>query len=225
MIKCENLKKVYPVKKSKGYEALTEVDLEIKAGDFLSITGPSGCGKSTLLHILGFLDNPSGGKYFFQGKNVTSFNDRKRSMLRREKIGFIFQSFNLLPRFSASANIMLPMLYAGVEKSEALERSYKLLEDVGLKGKENNSALELSGGECQRVAMARAIANKPELIIADEPTGNLDSKTGKNVMALLKKLNGEGLTVIMVTHDNELAKIASKIIVMKDGRIEKTVGR
>ncbi len=223
MIKCENLKKVYPVKKSKGYEALKEIDLEIKAGDFLSITGPSGCGKSTLLHILGFLDNPSSGKYFFQGKNVTFFNDKKRSMLRREKIGFIFQSFNLLPRFSASANIMLPMLYAGVEKKIAFERSYELLEEVGLKGKENNSALELSGGECQRVAMARAIANKPELIIADEPTGNLDSKTGKNIVDLLKKLNTDGLTVIMVTHDNELARIASKMIIMKDGRIEKRV--
>jgi len=223
MIKCENLKKVYPVKKSKGYEALKEIDLEIKAGDFLSITGPSGCGKSTLLHILGFLDNPSSGKYFFQGKNVTFFNDKKRSMLRREKIGFIFQSFNLLPRFSASANIMLPMLYAGVEKKIAFERSYELLEEVGLKGKENNSALELSGGECQRVAMARAIANKPELIIADEPTGNLDSKTGKNIVDLLKKLNADGLTVIMVTHDNELARIASKMIIMKDGRIEKRV--
>ncbi|MEA3307225.1 MAG: ATP-binding cassette domain-containing protein, partial [Elusimicrobiota bacterium] len=149
----------------------------------------------------------------------TSFADKKRSMLRRKKIGFIFQSFNLLPRFSASANIMLPMLYAGVEKNIALERSYKLLKDVGLKGKENNSALELSGGECQRVAMARAIANKPELIIADEPTGNLDSKTGRNIMDLLKKLNDGGLTVIMVSHDTELARIASKIIVMKDGRI------
>ena len=223
MIKCENLKKVYPVKKSKGYEALKEIDLEIKAGDFLSITGPSGCGKSTLLHILGFLDNPSSGKYFFKGKNVTFFNDKKRSMLRRKKIGFIFQSFNLLPRFSASANIMLPMLYAGVEKNIALQRSYELLKEVGLKGKENNSALELSGGECQRVAMARAIANKPELIIADEPTGNLDSKTGKNVVDLLKKLNGGGLTVIMVTHDKELAKIASKMIIMKDGRIEERI--
>ncbi len=222
MIKCENLKKVYPVKKSKGYEALKEIDLEIKTGDFMAITGPSGCGKSTLLHILGFLDNPSSGKYFFQGKNVTFFSDKKRSMLRREKIGFIFQSFNLLPRFSASANVMLPMLYAGVEKNIALERAYELLEKVGLKGKENNSALELSGGECQRVAMARAIANKPELIIADEPTGNLDSKTGKNIVTLLKKLNGDGLTVIMVTHDNELARIASKIIVMKDGKIKKT---
>ncbi|MCG2725156.1 MAG: ABC transporter ATP-binding protein, partial [Elusimicrobia bacterium] len=179
MIKCENLKKIYPVKKSRGFEAIKEIDLEIKTGDFIAITGPSGCGKSTLLHILGFLDNPSAGKYFFQGKNVTFFNDKKRSMLRREKIGFIFQSFNLLPRFSASANVMLPMLYSGLKKSIAIERSYELLKEVGLKGKENNNALELSGGECQRVAMARAIANKPELIIADEPTGNLDSKTGK----------------------------------------------
>ena len=220
MIKCENLQKVYPLKKLHGYPALKGLDLRIEAGEFVAITGPSGCGKSTLLNILGFLDNPSGGHYFFKDRNVSSFSDAERSCLRLSEVGFIFQSFNLLPRFTAMDNVRLPMLYrgTGAEESEAL--ALELLERVGLKGKEEHSPLELSGGERQRVGMARALSNNPRLLLADEPTGNLDSRTGVEVMALLKDLNAAGLTVIMVTHDMNLARLASRVIAMKDGVIE-----
>ena len=220
MIKCEALQKIYPLEKTRGYQALKGIDLEIKEGEFAAIIGPSGCGKSTLLNIIGFLDNPSFGRYCFGGRNVTAFTDADRSMLRLREIGFIFQSFNLLPRFSALENVRLPMLYHGMEKTRAFDRAHELLRKVGLADKEKNTPLELSGGERQRVGMARALANNPRLLLADEPTGNLDSATGLEIIKLLLELNKGGLTVIMVTHDMNLAKMASKTIRMKDGKVE-----
>ncbi len=220
MIKCENLTKAYSLKKAQAYQALRGVDLEIKRGDFTAITGPSGCGKSTLLNILGFLDNPSEGSYFFKGRDVSSFSDAHRSLLRRKEIGFVFQSFNLLPRSSALENVRLPMLYLGMEKEESTERARELLAKVGLGDKEENSPLELSGGERQRVGVARALANNPELLLADEPTGNLDSATGVEIMKLLRGLNDGGLTVIMVTHDLNLARSASRTVKIRDGKVE-----
>ena len=220
MIKCENLQKTYPLRKLHGYQALKGLDLHIRTGEFVAITGPSGCGKSTLLNILGFLDNPSGGHYFFRDRNVSSFSDSERSSLRLSEVGFIFQSFNLLPRFTALDNVRLPMLYLGAGSDESESRACGLLERVGLAGKEYHSPLELSGGERQRVGMARALANDPKLLLADEPTGNLDSRTGVEVMAMLKDLNRAGLTIIMVTHDQNLAGMASRIVKVKDGVIE-----
>ncbi|MCX5786624.1 MAG: ABC transporter ATP-binding protein [Elusimicrobia bacterium] len=220
MIKCEALQKIYPLEKTRGYPALKGIDLEIKEGEFAAVIGPSGCGKSTLLNIIGFLDNPTSGHYHFGGRNVTGFTDADRSGLRLREIGFIFQSFNLLPRFSALENVRLPMLYRGMEKERAFDRAHELLRKVGLEDKEKNTPLELSGGERQRVGMARALANEPRLLLADEPTGNLDSTTGVEIIKLLLDLNKMGLTVIMVTHDMNLAKMASKIIKMKDGKIE-----
>ena len=220
MIKCENLEKTYPLKKGHGFQALRGIDLNIGRGEFAAVTGPSGCGKSTLLNILGLLDNPGGGRYHFEGRDVSSFGDKERSRLRLEAVGFVFQSFNLLPRFSSLDNVCLPMLYLGADKGEAAERATQLLEKVGLKGKEENTPLELSGGERQRVGIARALANGPRLLLADEPTGNLDSRTGLEVMDLLRSLNASGLTIIMVTHDQNLARAASRIVKVRDGRIE-----
>jgi len=220
MIKCENLEKTYQLKRGHGFQALKGIHLNIGHGEFAAITGPSGCGKSTLLNILGLLDNPDGGRYHFEERDVSSFGDHERSRLRLEAVGFVFQSFNLLPRFSSLDNVCLPMLYLGVDKEEAGERARALLEKVGLKGKEENTPLELSGGERQRVGIARALANGPRLLLADEPTGNLDSRTGLEVMDLLRGLNAAGLTIIMVTHDQSLAKAASRVIKVRDGRIE-----
>ena len=220
MIRCENLTKAYSLKKAQAYQALRGVDLEIKSGDFTAITGPSGCGKSTLLNILGFLDNPSEGRYFFKGRDVSSFSDAHRSLLRRKEVGFVFQSFNLLPRSSALENVRLPMLYLGMEKEESTERARELLAQVGLGDKEENTPLELSGGERQRVGVARALANGPELLLADEPTGNLDSATGVEIMKLLRGLNDGGLTVVMVTHDLGLARSASRTVKIRDGKVE-----
>ena len=220
MIKCENLQKIFPLKKTEGYAALKGINLEIAEGEFCAVTGPSGCGKSTLLNILGFLDNPSAGSYSFGNRDVTSFSDGERSLLRRRTVGFVFQSFNLLPRFTALENVRLPMLYLGVEKEESMERARALLEQVGLGTKEHNTPLELSGGERQRVGVARALANRPKLLLADEPTGNLDTATGLEVMDLLKRLNAGGLTIIMVTHDHGLAKAAARRIKILDGRVE-----
>ncbi|OGR41738.1 MAG: hypothetical protein A2X35_12750 [Elusimicrobia bacterium GWA2_61_42] len=220
MIKCEDLHKTYPLGKGAGYPAVRGVSFQVRAGEFTAITGPSGCGKSTLLNILGFLDNPSSGTYLFDGKNVGAFDDGRRSGLRLTDIGFVFQSFNLLPRFSALDNVCLPMLYAGVEKEAAAARAEELLARVGLAGKEANSPIKLSGGERQRVGLARALANRPRLLLADEPTGNLDSKSGAEIMQLLLELHKGGLTVIMVTHDQSLAKLASRIVRMKDGVVE-----
>ncbi|GAB4029894.1 MAG: ABC transporter ATP-binding protein [Elusimicrobiota bacterium] len=222
LLKCQNLRKIYPLRKNEGYAALRGVDIEISSGEFVSICGPSGCGKSTLLNILGFLDIPTDGKYFFKGRDVSLFNDSQRAWLRRKEVGFVFQSFNLLPKMSALENAMLPLLYLGESRSQSIEKASVLLEKVGLGSKKNNSILELSGGERQRVGIARALSNEPEILLADEPTGNLDSANSVEVMNMLRDFNKNmNMTVIMVTHDLKLSAMADREIRIKDGNIEK----
>lgn len=218
-ISCSELSKIYEGGQS-GWPALRGVSFDIQPGEFVAITGPSGCGKSTLLNIVGLLDEPSGGQYTLNGRNILDMSDRERSDFRRDQIGFVFQSFNLLNRLTASDNVSLPMMYAGVPDAHVHARARELLSKVGLKGKEKKTPLELSGGERQRVAIARALANSPKIILADEPTGNLDSVSSREVMEMLLQLNAEGITVIMVTHDKDLAARARRNIRMKDGRVE-----
>ncbi len=218
-IKCSDLTKVYEGGKA-GWPALRGVSFDIKPGEFVAVTGPSGCGKSTLLNIIGLLDEPSGGKYSLNGRDVFTLSDLERSDTRRDEIGFIFQSFHLLNRLSSVENVSLPLMYAGADRAEMHARAHSLLRRVGLHGKEKKIPLELSGGERQRVAIARALANSPKLILADEPTGNLDSASSKEIMQMLVDLNAEGITVIMVTHDKELAARAGRNIRMRDGRLE-----
>lgn len=219
-ITCSELTKIYEGGKT-GWPALRGITFDIKPGEFVAVTGPSGCGKSTLLNIIGLLDEPSGGKYSLNGRDVFTLSDLERSDTRRDEIGFIFQSFHLLNRLSSVENVCLPMMYAGADSGEMHKRAIALLGKVGLHGKEKKIPLELSGGERQRVAIARALANSPKLILADEPTGNLDSASSKEIMQMLVDLNAEGITVIMVTHDKELAARAGRNIRMCDGRIEK----
>ncbi len=218
-IKCSDLTKVYEGGKA-GWPALCGVSFDIKPGEFIAVTGPSGCGKSTLLNIIGLLDEPSGGKYSLNGRDVFTLSDLERSETRRDGIGFIFQSFHLLNRLSSVENVALPLMYAGADSAEMHERAHSLLRRVGLHGKEKKIPLELSGGERQRVAIARALANSPKLILADEPTGNLDSASSKEIMQMLVDLNAEGITVIMVTHDKELSARAGRNLRMRDGRLE-----
>lgn len=218
-IKCSDLTKVYEGGKA-GWPALRGVSFDIKPGEFVAVTGPSGCGKSTLLNIIGLLDEPSGGKYSLNGRDVFTLSDLERSDTRRDEIGFIFQSFHLLNRLSSVENVALPLMYAGADRAEMHARAHALLGRVGLHGKEKKIPLELSGGERQRVAIARALANSPKLILADEPTGNLDSVSSKEIMQMLTDLNAEGITVIMVTHDKELAARAGRNLRMRDGRLE-----
>ena len=218
-IACEGLTKVYEGGKA-GWPALRGLSFEISPGEFAAVTGPSGCGKSTLLNIIGLLDEPSGGRYALHGRDVTTMSDLERSVVRRDQIGFVFQSFHLLNRMSALENVCLPMLYAGADRHAARGRAGELLKKVGLHGKEKKTPLELSGGERQRVAIARALSNSPKLILADEPTGNLDSISRREIMDSLFALNAEGITIVMVTHDKELASRAGRNIKMRDGRIE-----
>jgi len=218
-ISCSELTKVYEGGKA-GWPALRGVTFNIKIGEFVAVTGPSGCGKSTLLNIIGLLDEPSGGGYSLNGRDIFTLSDMERSETRRDEIGFVFQSFNLLNRLSSVENVSLPMMYAGASSAEMRERATGLLRKVGLHGKEKKIPLELSGGERQRVAIARALANSPKIILADEPTGNLDSASSKEIMQMLVDLNTEGITIIMVTHDKELAARAGRNIRMRDGRLE-----
>lgn len=217
-IECSDLSKIYEGGQS-GWPALRGVSFDILPGEFVAVTGPSGCGKSTLLNILGLLDEPSGGRYRLNGRNILDMPDRERSTIRRDTIGFVFQSFNLLNRLSAVDNVSLPMMYSGVPDAHLRRRALELLAKVGLKGKEKKTPLELSGGERQRVSIARALANSPKIILADEPTGNLDSVSSGEVMEMLLQLNAEGITVIMVTHDRELAARAQRNLKMMDGRL------
>jgi len=202
-----------------GYQALKGVSFSIGKGDFTAIMGPSGCGKSTLLNILGLLDRPTGGKYLLEGAETARLDDAQITGLRRARIGFVFQAFNLLPRLSALENVALPMAYAGAEVDERRARAKELLGRVGLARKAENTPLQLSGGERQRVGIARALANKPALLLADEPTGNLDSKSSVEILALFKELNAEGMTVVLVTHDPAIGASAGKLIRIKDGAL------
>lgn len=222
MVTLKNISKTYYLTKTNKVEALKDVDLEIKAGEFVSIVGPSGSGKSTLLNMIGLLDVPdkNQGTLMINQHNIADLNKRELADTRRESIGFIFQTFNLMPKLSAFENVLLPMRYAGVKRTTRKARAKELLKSVGLDRRARHRPPELSGGEKQRVAIARALVNHPEIILADEPTGNLDSQSGKEVMQILKKLNREEkVTLIVVTHDLEIAAQADRIIKMKDGGI------
>lgn len=216
ILKGENIKK-----KIRDYEILKGVSLEVKKGEFLSIVGASGSGKSSLLYILGLLDKPTEGKVFLEGEEIDFGNEKRLSFLRNNKLGFIFQFHYLIPELSALENVMTPMLKRGVDFEEARERAFSVLKRLGLGGKENRKPYQLSGGEQQRVAIARAIVNEPAIILADEPTGNLDSLNTRRVMEIFKELNQEGITILMVTHERELAEETDRIVEMKDGRIIK----
>lgn len=219
LIKLTNISKVY---KMDGVEvaALDGITLEIEKGEFVALVGASGSGKSTLMHVIGFLDQPTAGNYFFEGKEVVKLKENEFAKIRNKKIGFIFQSFNLLAKTPAIENVKLPALYS--ENKRDLDiRAEKLLGRVGLSEKLMNKPSQLSGGQQQRVAIARALMNDPEIILADEPTGNLDSKSGKEVLELLENLNSEGKTVIIVTHDAEVASHAKRKITLGDGKILK----
>ena len=206
MIKTTNLTKVY---RSDEVEttALNEVNIEIKEGEFVSVMGPSGCGKSTLLNVLGMIDSPSGGDYFFNGKEVGRLSESKRSDVRKHNLGFVFQSFNLIDELTVFENVELPMLYTKVPAAERKTRVNELLEGMNIMHRRNHFPQQLSGGQQQRVAVARAVVNKPRLILADEPTGNLDSSNGDEVMKILSELNASGTTILMVTHSQYLSLI------------------
>ena len=226
MIRIEGIVKIYKTGNTET-KALRGVSFEINDGEFVAIIGPSGSGKSTLMHILGCLDTPTSGKYFFKGEDVSHFPDDKLADIRKNKIGFVFQSFNLLPRTSVLRNVVLPLVYAGIGREKREEWAKTALKDAGLdKSHFYHLSNQLSGGQMQRVAIARALVNNPSLIFADEPTGNLDSKTGEIVLETFQKLNREGRTVILITHEKYIAEHAQRIISLKDGKIvEDTVAR
>jgi len=202
-------------------KAVKNIDLDIKKGDFVAIVGPSGSGKSTMMNLVGALDLASCGDIFLDNQNIEHLGESELAQIRGKKIGFVFQTFNLIPTLTALENVSLPMMFQDYSSEERNERARKLLEDIGLGHRLNHRPEELSGGERQRVAIARALANDPEVILADEPTGNLDSKTGNDVIETLKKLNAQGKTIIMVTHDLEKAKQVKKIIRLRDGEVVK----
>jgi putative ABC transport system ATP-binding protein len=207
MIKTVQLSKVY------------SVDIEIKAGEFVSVMGPSGCGKSTLMNVLGMIDNPSAGEYFFNEQEVGKLSERKRADVRKNNLGFVFQSFNLIDELTVYENVELPMLYTKVPAGERKKRVEELLEGMNIMHRRNHFPQQLSGGQQQRVAVARAVVNKPKLILADEPTGNLDSANGDEVMKILADLNAAGTTILMVTHSQYCAEFGNRIIRMLDGKV------
>src|ERR1700733_4148576 len=220
MIEIKNITKTYGTGET-AFQALRGVSFTIKDGDFVAIMGPSGSGKSTLMHILGCLDTPTSGTYLLDGKDVSKFTDEELADIRKDKIGFVFQAFNLLPRTSVLRNVMLPLVYAGVSEEEREKRAKKALLAAGMPethfGHKSN---EISGGQIQRVAIARALVNDPSLILADEPTGNLDTRTGEIVLGTFQKLNKEfGSTIVLITHEPDVAEHAKRIIVLRDGKI------
>ncbi len=218
LIEIKDLEKVYRTSEVETM-ALNKVALSVKSGEFVAIMGPSGCGKSTLLNILGLIDEPDGGSYLFDGTEVASFNERRRAQLRKNNIGFVFQSFNLIDELTVFENVELPLLYIGVKASERKERVEAVLEKMQIMHRRNHFPQQLSGGQQQRVAVARAVVNKPKIILADEPTGNLDSSNGNEVMELLTELNEQGTTIVMVTHSEHDAKFASRVVRMLDGQV------
>ena len=217
MITVENLEKFYRTEEVQTV-ALNKLSFKINEGEFVAVMGPSGCGKSTLLNILGLLDDPDGGSFVFNGTEVSGFNERKRANLRKHNIGFVFQSFNLIDELTVFENVELPLIYTGVKKADRKERVHQVLEKMGIMHRRNHFPQQLSGGQQQRVAVARAVVNNPKLILADEPTGNLDSSNGNEVMDLLTELNEQGTTIIMVTHSEHDAKYSHRIIRLLDGQ-------
>ena len=205
--------------------AVRDVTLQIRAGDHVAVRGPSGCGKSTLLHMLGCVDAPTTGTLLFDGTDISRLSDSKRSALRLTRIGFVFQRFFLLPMLTAAENVELPLSEAGVSRTQRLQRTKDLLEYVGLSPRAEHRPSQLSGGEMQRVAIARAIANQPQLLLADEPTGELDEATGAQIASLLDRVNADGTALVIVTHDQALAGRAARVLTMRDGRIERETTR
>ena len=219
IIKTENLTKDYETG-TQVVNALKGINLSVEKGEFLSIMGPSGSGKTTLMNIIGCLDSPTNGSYYLNNKSVSKLDDDELAKIRNEEIGFVFQSFHLLARNTAFDNVMLPLKYAGVSKEEATKRSNNVLDLVGLSSRSKHTPAELSGGQQQRVAIARALVNEPSILFADEPTGNLDSKTGQDVMKIFKDLNKNGQTIILITHEDSIAKQSNRIITIMDGLIK-----
>ncbi len=220
LIVVENLWKVYDMGQEQ-VQALRGIDLTISKGEYVAIMGPSGSGKSTLMNLIGCLDTPSEGVYLLNSQRVSELNDDELARIRNKEIGFVFQTFNLLPRATALHNVELPLIYNGTSRDDRRQKAIQALTTVGLSDRMNHKPNELSGGQRQRVALARALANNPSIILADEPTGNLDSATGREIMELFKKLHRAGNTMIVVTHEYDIAKYADRIIFLRDGQIEK----
>ena len=219
LIKIENLTRTYTIG-DETIHALNGVNLEILQNQYVALMGPSGSGKSTLMNILGCLDRPSSGDYYLNGPNVATLDDNQLAVIRNKEIGFVFQTFNLLPKYTALENVALPLIYAGWNEERRIERAKEVLDQVGLKDRMKHKPNELSGGQRQRVAVARALVNKPSIILADEPTGNLDTKTSYEIMHLFQEIHDAGNTVILVTHEEDIASYAHRIIRMRDGVVE-----
>ena len=219
VIDIENITKVY-VMGEETVHALRGVSLQIRRNEYIAVMGPSGSGKSTLMNMLGCLDTPSSGRYFFNGKDVSAMNDDELAAIRNREIGFVFQTFNLLPRSTSLRNVELPLVYAGLDPETREEKAAQTLRDVGLGDRIHHKPNELSGGQRQRVAIARALVNDPSIILADEPTGNLDSRTGEEIMQLLENLYQSGNTIILVTHEPDIARHARRTVFLRDGLIE-----
>jgi len=221
LISLSGIQKRYDLGEQVVY-ALRDINLEIMRGEYVALMGPSGSGKSTLMNIIGCLDTPTAGTYILNGKQVSSMSDSELSHIRNQEIGFVFQTFNLLSRLTAIDNVALPLVYAGVSKKERTERAKAALNDVGLSDRMNHKPNELSGGQRQRVAVARSLINNPSILLADEPTGNLDTNTSKEIMALFDEIHGRGNTIILVTHEEDIARYAKRMVRVRDGVVEKT---
>jgi len=220
MIKANNISKIYKTGEVE-VAALDNISFEIKKGEFAAVMGPSGSGKSTLMHILGALDLPTKGKYILDGKNIGKLTEDQLAEIRNKKIGFVFQAFNLLPRTTALRNVSIPMIFAGIPKEKRLLRAKKCLQMMGLEDRLNHTSSQLSGGQQQRVAIARALSMNPSIILADEPTGNIATKQGEEIMKIFQDLNNKGHTIVMITHEAHIAKHAKRIIYLRDGKIVK----